>query len=229
MGFSMSLVVRIIYVHLYYKIYSVHTTQKTRFDTRIPKDQKDLFQRAAELGGFKTLSEFVIYSAKVQAELIVKKHESIVTSKKDTKIFFDAIINPPPANKELKKAVSSYNKRVGIKSVLTVPLENAHKKKNFDCGRLSLNNYLHFQAKQDMKRRLSVCFVLADDLNKVDGYYTLSNALYPERRCRKKLNKNYPLLMQIASHITWPSGGRCNCQRQRIRKGLVDRCAEKIL
>jgi|SRR5450631_746275 len=111
----MSLFVRIISVHLYYNIYSMHTSQKTRFDTRIPKDQKDLFQQAAELGGFKTLSEFVIYSAKVQAEIIVKKHESIVTSKKDAKIFFDAIINPPAANNELKKAASSYNKRVAIK------------------------------------------------------------------------------------------------------------------
>jgi uncharacterized protein (DUF1778 family) len=89
--------------------------QKTRFDTRIPKDQKDLFQQAAELGGFKTLSEFIIYSAKVQAEIIVKKHESILTSNKDAKIFFDAIIKPPTANSELKKAAFSYNKRVSIK------------------------------------------------------------------------------------------------------------------
>ena len=93
----------------------MYTTQKTRFDTRIPKDQKELFQQAAELGGFKTLSEFIIYSAKVQAEIIVKKHESILASKRDAKIFFDAIINPPAANKELKKAALSYNKRVAIK------------------------------------------------------------------------------------------------------------------
>jgi uncharacterized protein (DUF1778 family) len=93
----------------------MHTTQKARFDTRITKDQKDLFQQAAELGGFKTLSEFVIYSARVQAEIIIKKHESIVNSKKDAKIFFDAIITPPAANNELKKAAFSYNKRVAIK------------------------------------------------------------------------------------------------------------------
>jgi len=93
----------------------MNTSQKTRFDTRIPKEQKDLFIQAAELGGFKTLSEFVIYSAKVQAEIIVKKHESILTSKKDAKIFFDAIINPPVANNELKRAIASYNKRLVTK------------------------------------------------------------------------------------------------------------------
>jgi len=91
------------------------TTQKTRFDTRISRNQKDLFQHAAQLGGFKSLSEFVIYSAKVQAEIIIKKHESTLISEKDAKIFFNAIINPPSANKELKKAASSYNMRVAIK------------------------------------------------------------------------------------------------------------------
>jgi uncharacterized protein (DUF1778 family) len=87
----------------------MNTAENARFDTRIPKDQKDLFQYAAELGGFKTLSEFVIYSAKVQAEIIVQKHESILASKKDAKIFFEAVMNPPAANAPLKKAARDYH------------------------------------------------------------------------------------------------------------------------
>ena len=87
----------------------MNSAEKTRFDTRIPKDQKDLFQYAAELGGFKTLSEFVIYSAKVQAEIIVQKHESILASKKDAKIFFEAVMNPPAANTSLKRAAKEYH------------------------------------------------------------------------------------------------------------------------
>ena len=39
-------------------------TEKARFDTRLTKDQKDLFEYAANLGGFRTLSDFVIVSAK---------------------------------------------------------------------------------------------------------------------------------------------------------------------
>ena len=93
----------------------MNTAQKTRFDTRIPKDQKDLFQHAAELGGFKTLSEFVIYSAKVQAEIIVRKHASILASKKDAKIFFEAIMNPPPPNAQLKKAAKKYDQLLAKK------------------------------------------------------------------------------------------------------------------
>ena len=59
---------------------------------------------------------------------------------------------------------------------LTVSLQTTHRKKDFDCGKLPLNRYLHTQAKQDVKRKLSACFILADDQNNVRGYYTLSNA-----------------------------------------------------
>ena len=77
-------------------------------------------------------------------------------------------------------------------SFLTVPLENVHKKKNFDCGKPSLNSYLHVQAKQDMKRRLSVCFVLADNQNKIDGYYTLSNASIPREWVPEDIGRKLP-------------------------------------
>ena len=51
---------------------------------------------------------------------------------------------------------------------------------------------MHVQAKQDMKRRLSVCFVLADDQNKVDGYYTLSNASIPREWLPEEIGRKLP-------------------------------------
>lgn len=59
---------------------------------------------------------------------------------------------------------------------LTIPLNALHKKKDFNCGNVLLDNYLHLQAKQDIKRSLSSCFIFADEENIVKGYYTLSNA-----------------------------------------------------
>jgi len=59
---------------------------------------------------------------------------------------------------------------------LTVPLSSSHKKESFNCGKALLDNYLHKQAKQDVKRMLSACFVLPDDENNVKGYYTLSSS-----------------------------------------------------
>ena len=58
----------------------------------------------------------------------------------------------------------------------TVPLHPSHKKKDFNCGKALLDSYLHTQAKQDVKRKLAVCFILADEENNVKGYYTLSAA-----------------------------------------------------
>jgi hypothetical protein len=41
-------------------------------------------------------------------------------------------------------------------------LDKKHKRNDFDCGKELLNNYLKYQAGQDIKRKLSACFVLAD-------------------------------------------------------------------
>lgn len=54
-------------------------------------------------------------------------------------------------------------------------LENNHDKKSFTCGYSMLDNYIQRQAKQDIKRDLSACFVLEDEQSHlVLGYYTLS-------------------------------------------------------
>jgi GNAT superfamily N-acetyltransferase len=55
---------------------------------------------------------------------------------------------------------------------LTTALDSLHDKKNFVCGKELLDNYLRTQAKQDVKRKLSACFVL-DKGKIIKGYYTL--------------------------------------------------------
>lgn len=76
---------------------------------------------------------------------------------------------------------------------LTVPLEKAFNKKEFDCGKSSLNEYIKTQANQDIKKKLSVCFVLlAEDHETVNGYYTLSNGSIPYDSVPENLRKKYP-------------------------------------
>ncbi len=77
-------------------------------------------------------------------------------------------------------------------SYLTNPLETAHKKKDFDCGKPSLNYYLHIQARQDIKRKLAACFILADDINNVKSYYTLSNASIPKNLLPEEIKTKMP-------------------------------------
>jgi uncharacterized protein (DUF1778 family) len=88
------------------------TIEKSRFDTRLPKEQKELFEYAASLGGFRSLTEFFVFSAQQEASKIIEKHKSLLASKKDQEIFFKAISNPPKPNPKLKKAVLLFNKAV---------------------------------------------------------------------------------------------------------------------
>lgn len=60
-------------------------------------------------------------------------------------------------------------------SLIIEKLSKEHKKSDFDCENTLLNNYIQKQAKQDVTRDLSACYVLNDDSDKrVLGYYTLS-------------------------------------------------------
>lgn len=81
-------------------------------------------------------------------------------------------------------------------SQITENLKPEHRKKEFSCGKEMLDNYLHKQANQDIKRKLSACFVLNDsETNLIKGYYTLANnSIYQElipNKFQKKLPKSY--------------------------------------
>ena len=76
-------------------------------------------------------------------------------------------------------------------SFITVPLDSSHKKENFCCGKPLLDAYLHKQAKQDVKRRLSACFILPDG-NEIKGYYTLSTAAIERSLLPQEIIKKLP-------------------------------------
>lgn len=66
--------------------------------------------------------------------------------------------------------------------ITTEILSNSHKKLklDFSCGKELLDTYLRTQASQDVRRKLSACFVSLDpDSGLIQGYYTLSNNSIP--------------------------------------------------
>ena len=77
-------------------------------------------------------------------------------------------------------------------SYLTVPLHSSHKKGSFRCGKPLLDNYIHTQAKQDVKRKLSACFILPDEENNVKGYYTLSSAVIQQELLPEEIRGKLP-------------------------------------
>jgi len=82
--------------------------EKTRFDTKLTKVQKELFELATKIGGYRTLTDFMLSTAEEKAKTIVQQHEAILASENDKKIFFDAIMNPPQASQRLKDAAKRY-------------------------------------------------------------------------------------------------------------------------
>jgi Ca2+-transporting ATPase len=52
---------------------------------------------------------------------------------------------------------------------ITNVLNSTYIKENFDCNKDLLNGYIHKQASQDVKRRISACFVLTDDDKIIKG------------------------------------------------------------
>ena len=83
---------------------------------------------------------------------------------------------------------------------LTENLNSKHRKKEFSCGNDMLDNYLHTQANQDIKRKLSACFVLNDnETDLLKGYYTLANNSIAQELIPAEFQKKLPsyLLLKI--------------------------------
>jgi predicted GNAT family N-acyltransferase len=77
---------------------------------------------------------------------------------------------------------------------LTIPLEKGHIKADFSCGKLMLDDYIKYQAGQDIRRKLSACFVLSDQSSgKIKGYFTLSNSSMPLKLLPIQYQKNIPV------------------------------------
>ena len=57
-----------------------------------------------------------------------------------------------------------------------VPLDVAHDRAGFNSGSEPLDRYFREQVTQDVRRRVSTCFVALADGQRIAGYYTLASA-----------------------------------------------------
>ncbi|MDO3641588.1 DUF1778 domain-containing protein [Mucilaginibacter sp. L3T2-6] len=84
--------------------------EKARFDAKIPRAQKELFEYAASIGGYRTLTDFIINAVQEKANVIIREHDTIIASERDRATFFEAFTNPPEPNEKLKEAAVFYKK-----------------------------------------------------------------------------------------------------------------------
>jgi ribosomal protein S18 acetylase RimI-like enzyme len=95
-------------------------------------------------------------------------------------------------------------------------LGSSHDRRGFTCGIEALDRYFREQVSQDIRRRLSNCFVAVDTEGNVAGYYTFSATSLPMTDLSagesRRLPK-YPLL---------PAGliGRLAVATKHARQGL---------
>lgn len=76
---------------------------------------------------------------------------------------------------------------------ITESLNASHRKKEFSCGKVMLDDYLHKQANQDIKRKLAACFVLKDkETDLLKGYYTLATNSIAQELIPSEFQKNLP-------------------------------------
>lgn len=81
-------------------------------------------------------------------------------------------------------------------------LEKKHERSSFNCGHILLDDYIKKQARRDVNRDLSACFVLIDEENVVKGYYTLSaNSIRREDFPESLLKKMPPSYINLPTTL----------------------------
>jgi uncharacterized protein (DUF1778 family) len=83
-----------------------------RLEARISREQKALFQRAADLQG-RTLTDFVIASVHESAVKAIAEMEAIHLTAADSRAFAEALLQPREPSPELRAAAERYRKMVG--------------------------------------------------------------------------------------------------------------------
>jgi uncharacterized protein (DUF1778 family) len=85
-----------------------------RIDARLPAATKQLIERAAVITGV-TLSDFVISKAYEAAAAVVREHDTWALSRRDSRTFVDALLNPPEPNEALQAAADRHKSRAGVR------------------------------------------------------------------------------------------------------------------
>jgi len=82
-----------------------------RLEARLSPDTKALFQEAATIQG-RSLTDFVVNSAVEAAKRTVRQNELVELTQRDRIAFVEALLNPPPPNDRLQRAIDRHRQTV---------------------------------------------------------------------------------------------------------------------
>lgn len=86
--------------------------KRDRVHLRLDAGTKRKLERAAAYEA-KSVTDFVLANAVAAADRVIERHERITLSEPDWAVFYEALMNPPEPNRELKRAVRRYRERRG--------------------------------------------------------------------------------------------------------------------
>lgn len=88
-----------------------HKPNFERLEARISNEKKSFLKHAADLVG-RSLTDFVVNSAYEAATRVIKEHEQIKLSIRDSNTFIKALQHAPAPSSALVKAAKKYKKDV---------------------------------------------------------------------------------------------------------------------
>jgi uncharacterized protein (DUF1778 family) len=88
-----------------------HRARESRLGIRVDGQTKKLVARAAELER-RSLTDFCLTALTEVARRTIARHETLVLSERDRKIFFEALIHPPKPNARLRRAFKIERERL---------------------------------------------------------------------------------------------------------------------
>jgi ribosomal protein S18 acetylase RimI-like enzyme len=101
------------------------------------------------------------------------------------------------------------------------PLDAIHNRKEFSCGVAVLDRYVRELATQDIRRRISNCFVACDDANVVVAYYTFAATSLPLTDIPPEEAKRLPRYPLLPAGLIGRLAADQRWQGQRLGGALV--------
>jgi GNAT superfamily N-acetyltransferase len=92
---------------------------------------------------------------------------------------------------------------------------------DFDCGVPELNRYLKERASQDMRRRVSNCFLATTDKGAIAGYYTFAASSLPLADLPEAVTKRLPRYPYIPAGLVGRLAVDLRFRERGVGRGLL--------
>ena len=96
------------------------------------------------------------------------------------------------------------------------PLGSAHDRRGFSCGIEALDRYFREQVTQDIRRRVTNCFVAIDTIGTIAGYYTFAATSLPVTELSADETRRLPRYPVLPAGLI----GRLAVATRNVKQGL---------